>query len=228
MKMDVYKVIRESKNSTLLNTDELEKLYSFANDAILMRIAASEKEDEEDIQKFAEIVLKNKDDYFFSKKEDKEEEFKKELNSEIKKAIKKDRNEIKEKLFDKINNIAKDYKPENLSDEKPNIIVFKLFLNEWNTKYAFTWKAFKEVKKTYEKTHILEGEDLFVLKSFLEKDPKIARKTGYDDRRVDFEKGKISKLTIGKITDTTVFSKSNNTLSKDTIEKIKEKIKESE
>ena len=227
--MDVYKVIRESKNNTLLNIDELDKLYSFANDAILMRIAASEKEDEEDIQKFAEIILKNKDDYFFSKKEKKVDEFKKELNSEIKNNIKKDRKEIKEKLFDKINDIAKDYKPEdNFSEEKPNIIIFKLFLNEWNTKYAFTWKTFKEVKKTYEKTHILEGEDLFVLKSLLEKDPKIARITGYDDRKVDFEKGKISKLISGKITDSTVFSKQNNTLSKDTIEKIKEKIREAE
>ena len=45
---------------------------------------------------------------------------------------------------------------------------------------------------------------------------------------IDFAKGKIGKDISGKITDSTVFSKGNNTLTKETIEKIKEKIAKAE
>lgn len=233
MKMDVYRVINEAKNPKIIDTDELEKVYSLANDAILMRIAAQENDDDDkksDVGELAEIIIKNRDDYHYAKKQDELEDFHKELNNEIKKKIKKDREETKKKLFDKMNEIAKEYQSTELKsgEENPNVVIFKMFLNEWNTKYAFTWKAFKNIKKTYEKTHVLEGEDLFVLKSLLEKDPNIAKKTGYDSRKVDFEKGKIGKDISGKVTDSTVFSKSNNTLAKETIERIKEKIAKSE
>ena len=232
MKMDIYRVINEAKDSKIIDKDEMEKIYSLANDAILMRIAAAEdsKEEDTDVGKLAEIIIKNRDDYHFAKREDELDDFSKELNTEIKKKIKKDRKEVKKELFNKMDEIAKDYRSSELAttEENPNSVIFRLFLNEWNTKYAFTWKSFKEIKKNYEKTHILEGEDLFILKSLLEKDPNIAKKTGIDNRKADFAKGKIGKDISGKITDSTVFSKGNNTLTKGTIEKIKEKIAKTE
>lgn len=233
MKMDIYKVINEAvQDSRVIDKEELDRLFSFANDAILMRIIA--KDDDEDKKseetKLAELVVKNKDDYFFAKKNDEIDDFLKEFNSEIRKEIKKDRKEIKKKLFEKMNEIAKDYQQSELkaTDENANVVVFKMFLNEWNTKYAFTWKAFKNIKKDYEKTHILDGEDLFVLKSLLEKDPNIAKKRSFDLKYADLSNGKVAKDTSGKVTDSTVFSKNNNTLTKQTIEKIKEKIAKSE
>ena len=230
--MDVYRVINEAKDSKIIDKDELERLFSFANDAILMRIRAQEDSEEEpgDEAKLAEIVLKNRDNYQEAKREEKLDEFNKELNNEIKKKIKKDRKETKKKLFDKMNEIAKDYQTTEAKaqDENANVVIFKMFLNEWNTKYAFTWKAFKNLKRDYEKTHILEGEDLFVLKALLEKDPNIAKKRSFDLSKADISAGKIAKDTSGKVTDSTVFSKQNNTLTKETIEKIKEKIAKSE
>lgn len=232
MKMDIYRVINEAKDSKIIDKDEMEKIYSLANDAILMRIAAAEdsKEEDTDVGKLVEIIIKKRDDYHFAKREDELDDFSKELNTEIKKKIKKDRKEVKKELFNKMDEIAKDYQSSEImsTEENPNSVIFKLFLNEWNTKYAFTWKSFKEIKKNYEKTHILEGEDLFILKSLLEKDPNIAKKTGIDNRKADFAKGKIGKDISGKITDSTVFSKGNNTLTKETIEKIKEKIAKTE
>lgn len=231
MKMDVYRVINESKDSKIIDNDEFKRLFSFANDAILMKIVAKEDEDEFSPEaKMAEIILKNRDDYQEAKRAEKLDDFYKDLNSEIKKKIKKDRKETKKKLFDKMNEIAKEYKyvENQTTDENANVVVFKMFINEWNTKYAFTWKAFKNLKKEYEKTHILEGEDLFVLKSLLEKDPNIARKKGFDLSKADIANGKIAKDISGKVTDSTVFSKANNTLTKDTIEKIKEKIAKAE
>ena len=88
-----------------------------------------------------------------------------------------------------------------MADSSPNSVFFKLFLTEYNTKYAFTWKAFKEAKRLYEKSHPVDGEDIYVLKSLLEKDPRIE-----------------------KIVDSTVFCKSARTLTSSTIDKIKEKI----
>lgn len=232
MKMDVYRVINEAKDSKIIDKNEMEKIYSLANDAILMRIAAAEdsKEEDTDVGKLAEIIIKNRDDYHFAKKDDELDDFNKELNNEIKKKIKKDRKETKKELFDKMNEVAKDYQSSELksTEENPNSVIFKLFLNEWNTKYAFTWKSFKELKKNYEKTHILEGEDLFILKALLEKDPNIAKKAAVDSRKADFAKGKIGKDVSGKVIDSTVFSKGNNTLTKETIEKIKEKIAKTE
>lgn len=232
MKMDIYRVINESKNSKIIDKDELDRLFSLANDAILLRIVAQENDKEEKSQEaeMAEIILKNRDSYQEAKREEDLDEFEKELNSEIRKKIKKNRNETKKKLFQTMDDIAKEYQTADIKakDENANIIIFKLFLNEWNTKYAFTWKSFKNLKKDYEKTHILEGEDLFVLKSLLEKDPNIANKKSFDLTRADISSGKVAKDTSGKITDSTVFSKQNNTLAKDTIEKIKEKIAKAE
>ena len=230
--MDVYRVINESKKQKLIDTEEINKLFSLSNDAILLRIAAQEegkdKDEKSNKVKLAELILKNKNNYWESKRNDNLDDFTKKLNSDIKKEIKKDRKEAKEELFDNMNIIAKDYQITKATEDTPNIIIFKMFLNEWNTKYAFTWKSFKNLKKNYEKTHILEGEDLFVLKSLLEKDPNIVKRKSFDLSRADFSSGKVAKNTSGKITDSTVFSKSNNTLSKLTIEKIKEKIAKAE
>ena len=100
-----------------------------------------------------------------------------------------------------MNKVAENYGSNIKSSENPNSVVFKLFLSDYNSKYAFTWKAFKETKKIYEKSHVLEGEDIYILKSLLEKDPK-----------------------IDKVVDSTIFSKQNRPLSKEIIDKIKEKI----
>ena len=91
MKMDVYRVINEAKDSKIIDKDEMEKIYSLANDVILMRIAAAEDSKEEDtnIGKLAEIIIKKRDDYHFAKKDDELDDFNKELNNEIKKKIKK-------------------------------------------------------------------------------------------------------------------------------------------
>ena len=83
----------------------------------------------------------------------------------------------------------------------PNTALFRLFFNEYNTKQIFTWKNFKDTKKQFEKNHPLEGENIYNLKSFLEKN-----------------------TSIEKIDNNTVFSKEQRTLSDKCIEKLIEKI----
>lgn len=198
--MDIYKVIRESKEGKLFDTDELNKLYSFANDQILLNIAAVEDEDSK-VGELASIILKNRDNFWTAKYDETLDGFSKDLESEIKSKIKQDRKDVKKDLFDKMDIIAKStsQKIDN-GKESPNTIFFKLFLNEYNTKHAFTWKAFKEAKKRYEKSNPVDGEDIYTLKSMLEKDPKIE-----------------------KVSDTTVFCKAAHSLSDEIIDKLKEK-----
>ena len=206
MKMDIYTIINESKDSKLFELDEVENLYALTNDSILFNIIATDEKnknkDEEQsfIAKFAEIILKNKDDFWNAKHNDKLSDFINNLSKEIKKKIKHSK-KIKKELFEKMNKVAENYGSNIKSSENPNSVVFKLFLSDYNSKYAFTWKAFKETKKIYEKSHVLEGEDIYILKSLLEKDPK-----------------------IDKVVDSTIFSKQNRPLSKEIIDKIKEKI----
>ncbi len=206
MKMDIYTIINESKDSKLFELDEVENLYALTNDSILFNIIATDEKnknkDEEQsfIAKFAEIILKNKDDFWNAKNNDKLSDFINNLSKEIKKKIKHSK-KIKKELFEKMNKVAENYGSNIKSSENPNSVVFKLFLSDYNSKYAFTWKAFKETKKIYEKSHVLEGEDIYILKSLLEKDPK-----------------------IDKVVDSTIFSKQNRPLSKEIIDKIKEKI----
>ena len=230
--MDVYRVIKEAKEPRLIDMDEMDKLFSFANAPILTRIAAREdrKDEKSDEHKLVELISRSRDDYFWAKDRDTLDDFNKEFNSDIKKMFKGKRAELKKQLFDDIDEIADAYKPSNdsLASANPNTVVFKMFLNEWNTKHSFTWKMFKRLKKDYEKTHILEGEDLFVLKSLLEKDPNIVKQRSLDFRRADVEKGKIAKDISGKVTDSTVFSRANNTLTRETIEAIKKKIAKTE
>ena len=204
--MDVYTVINESKDSKTLDIEELNRLFSLANEQILFNIVAKEdindKEEKSDVYDFATIILKNRDNFWTAKKKDELEDFLKDLNKELKEKLKKNRKTAKKELFDAMNNAAKEMSQKlETSKESPNVIIFKLFLQEYNSKYAFTWKAFKETKRNYEKNHIVEGEDIYVLKALLEKDPKIE-----------------------KITDSTVFCKSSRTISNDIIDKIKEKI----
>ena len=206
MKMDIYTIINESKDSKLFELDEVENLYALTNDSILFNIIATDEKnknkDEEQsfIAKFAEIILKNKDDFWNAKNNDKLSDFINNLSKEIKKKIKHSK-KIKKELYEKMNKVAENYGSNIKSSENPNSVVFKLFLSDYNSKYAFTWKAFKETKKIYEKSHVLEGEDIYILKSLLEKDPK-----------------------IDKVVDSTIFSKQNRPLSKEIIDKIKEKI----
>ena len=207
MKMDVYSVIREAKEGNILDSDEVERIYSLANDGILFKIVAkedNEKEEKSDVVKFAETILKNRDDFWEAKRNEKLDDFEKNINSKLKSIIKKNRKEVKKELFDQMNSLVGDLNNDgkvDVSDSSPNVIFFRLFLTEYNTKYAFTWKAFKETKRLYEKSHPVDGEDIYVLKSLLEKDPK-----------------------IDKVVDSTVFSKAVKTLTDSTINKIKEKI----
>lgn len=204
MKMDIYTIINESKDSKLFELDEVENLYALTNDSILFNIVATDEKnknkEQSSIAKFAEIILKNKDDFWNAKNNDKLSDFINNLSKEIKKKIKHSK-KIKKELFEKMNKVAENYGSNIKSSENPNSVVFKLFLSDYNSKYAFTWKAFKETKKIYEKSHVLEGEDIYILKALLEKDPK-----------------------IDKVVDSTIFSKQNRPLSKEIIDKIKEKI----
>lgn len=204
MKMDIYTIINESKDSKLFEPNEIENLYALTNDSILFNIVAMDEknknEEQSSIAKFAEIVLKNKDDFWSAKNNDTLTDFSNNLTKEIKKKIKHSK-KVKKELFEKMNKTAESYGNNIKSSENPNSVVFKLFLSDYNSKYAFTWKAFKETKKTYEKSHVLEGEDIYILKALLEKDPK-----------------------IDKVVDSTIFSKQNRPLSKEIIDKIKEKI----
>lgn len=205
MRMDIYSIIREAKEN-LLDLDETKRIFSLANDGILFKIVAKEDEKEEksDIVKFAEYILKNRDNFWEAKRNENLEEFNKDLNNDLKQIIKKDREEVKRNLFDEMNKLVTDTNNDgkvDTADSSPNVVFFKLFLNEYNNKYAFTWKAFKETKRLYEKSHPVDGEDIYVLKSLLEKDPKIE-----------------------KIVDATVFCKAAHSLTDKTIEKIKEKI----
>lgn len=203
MKFDVYTVINETKEGNLIDNEELDQFFSFGNINILTKIIAQEEVEDKktDIGKLASIIVKNKDEYQKAKKDEKLDEFKDEINSKIKKEIKKNRKKVKKELIEKVNNLAQNTAVLNIKDDSPNKIIFKLFWQEYNNKYAFTWKAFKEVKKQYEKNNPLEGEDIYVLKSLLEKDPNIT-----------------------KVQNGTLFCKAQNTLSDFTIKKIKEKI----
>ena len=204
MKFDVYSVINEAKETNLIDDNEIDRLYSLANDGILFKIVAKDEDEKKETTKLASFILKNRDNYWEAKNADNLPSFYKELNNKIKNIIKKDRKKVKKELFDEMNSLVGDYNNDGkvtTADSSPNAVFFKLFLSEYNTKYAFTWKAFKEAKRLYEKTHPVDGEDIYVLKSLLEKDPKIQ-----------------------KVTDITVFCKAARSLTEKTIEKIKEKI----
>lgn len=194
--MDIYSVINESKNSKILDSDDVDKLYSGTLDAALFALATNK---DENISEFASTILKNRNDYQIAKKNDKLDDFISDINSLLKKNVDK-ANKTKSGFFELLDKFS-DFSPKKIeTDISPNAVVIRLFLNEYNTKYAFTWKAFKKVKKEYEKNNLLEGEDIYVLKSILEKSPNIQ-----------------------KVIDSTVFCKSAGTLSDKIIEKLKEK-----
>ena len=197
--MDVYSVILEAKNDKIFSLDEIDKIFSLGNEQILFKIAA-EKEDGQE-GKFVSVILKNRNNFWENKHNETLKDFSKEFNKILKKEI-KNPIKVKKSVFKLINKYANDGvgKLIDVSDS-PNIVFFKLFMNEYNNKYAFTWKAFKETKRMFEKTHPVEGEDIYTLKSLLEKDPKIL-----------------------KIKDSTVFCKSQHSLSDSTLKKIKEKL----
>lgn len=201
--MDVYTIINEAKEGDLFDEDEINQLFSFNNANLLIKIAAQDEADgkETEIGKLASFILKNRDNYQISKKEEKLEDFKKDFNFDLKKQFKKNRKNLKKELINKVNEMAQNTTLLNVEQDDPNKVVIKLFWQEYNNKYAFTWKAFKETKRQYEKSNPLEGEDLYVLKSLLEKDPNIM-----------------------KVKNGTLFCKAQNTLSDYTIKKIKEKI----
>lgn len=197
--MDICNIVLESKDSRILTPKDVERIFSFGNEKILFKIVA--ENEKEPIGKFASIILKNRNNFWENKHSDKIEDFTYDLNNILKKEIKKVK-KVKKELFNLMNKYADEGvgKLIDVSDS-PNVVFFKLFMQEYNDKYAFTWRAFKEVKRNFEKSHPVEGEDIYILKQLLEKDPNIV-----------------------KITNSTLFCKSQHTLSDSTIKKIKEKI----
>lgn len=194
--MDIYNVINESKNSEILDNEDIDRLFSGNLDSALFSLASQK---DEDISEFASLILKNRMGYQFAKKNDDIKDFKDDLNSDLKKNVDK-ANKTKRRFFELLDNY-KSITPNKIeTDVSPNAVVIRLFLKEYDTKYAFTWKAFKKVKKDYEKNNLLEGEDIYVLKSILEKSPNIQ-----------------------KVVDSTVFCKSAGTLSEKIINKLKER-----
>jgi hypothetical protein len=217
--MDIYNVINESKaKKTIISSEEASKLFSIPNENILFRIAGGLDEDD-DLMDLVELILKSKDDYYAAKEDT--EDFLKEFNFKLKKI--KNVKKLKEELFGKMDDLAKNYNYIEKNPDAPNSIILKMFLNEWNTKHSFTWRGFKQVKKNYEKNHILSGENLFVLKEILEKDPHIASRNGFEKSK----SGRIKDVS-GKVVDGTIFCKAAHTLSNDTIEAIKKRIENME
>lgn len=194
--MDIYNVINESKNSKILDDNDIERLFSGNLDSVLFSFTTNKNED---ISEFASLILKNRTNYQVAKKNDKLKDFKNDLNSSLKKNIDK-ANKIKRNFFELLDSYKNITSNKIETDISPNAVVIRLFLKEYDTKYAFTWKAFKKVKKDYEKNNLLEGEDIYILKSILEKSPNIQ-----------------------KVIDSTVFCKSAGTLSDKIINKLKER-----
>ena len=201
--MDIYKIIRESTNTKeLLSIEDIDFLFSPATEKSLFYIINKDDEDTKEFNNIAEKILKKREDYQIAKHKDNLDEFKKEITGIFKSVFKLEKKEKKEELFDYLKNKSEEVsKVVNLGKFEPDNIIYRLFLKEYNTKYAFTWKAFKDVKKEYEKNHTLEGENIYNLKSMIEK---------YNN--------------IDKVYNNTVFSKENNPFSEKFLTKINDKI----
>lgn len=201
--MDIYKIIRESTDTKeLLSIGDIDFLFSPTTEKSLFYIINKDDEDTKKFNSIAEKILKKREDYQIAKHKDNLDEFKKEIAGIFKSVFKLEKKEKKEELFDYLKNKSEEVsKVINLGKFEPDNIIYRLFLKEYNTKYAFTWKAFKDVKREYEKNHTLEGENIYNLKSMIEK---------YNN--------------IDKVYNNTVFSKENNPFSEKFLEKINDKI----
>lgn len=201
--MDIYKIIRESTDTKeLLSIEDIDFLFSPTTEKSLFYIINKDDEDTKKFNSIAEKILKKREDYQIAKHKDNLDEFKKEITGIFKSVFKLEKKEKKEELFDYLKNKSEEVsKVINLGKFEPDNIIYRLFLKEYNTKYAFTWKAFKDVKREYEKNHTLEGENIYNLKSMIEK---------YNN--------------IDKVYNNTVFSKENNPFSEKFLEKINDKI----
>lgn len=199
--MDIYNIIRESKkDEEILTHEQIERLYSPFIEEILFQII--NMDEKEDYSKICEKILKKRDDFQTAKLNDDFEDFEKDLINDFTKVFKLDKKKKIEEFLDYVEKLSNKnsrimFKVANDSD----IIIFKLFYDEYNNKASFTWGQFKKVKKIYEKNHPLKGENLYNLKSLLEKDPRLE-----------------------KIDNNTLFSKHAHTLTDKTVDKIKEKI----
>ena len=201
--MDIYKIIRESTDTKeLLSIEDIDFLFSPTTEKSLFYIINKDDEDTKKFNSIAEKILKKREDYQIAKHKDNLDEFKKEITGIFKSVFKLEKKEKKEELFDYLKNKSEEVsKVINIGKFEPDNIIYRLFLKEYNTKYAFTWKAFKDVKREYEKNHTLEGENIYNLKSMIEK---------YNN--------------IDKVYNNTVFSKENNPFSEKFLEKINDKI----
>lgn len=197
--MDIYKVINESKKNTGFSEEEIDRVFSLSNEQIMYYIIAKyEKEDEyKEERKLAEFILKRKDEYWKAVNDKSISKFTKDFNEDFSVRF-EHRKKQKKKLFELIDLTAGTMSGKVETGVSINAIAIKLFLKEYNTKYAFTWKAFKQVKKLYDKTHPVEVNDMSALKRILEKEFK-----------------------LGDINNTTVFCKTNHTLSNEVLELLK-------
>lgn len=200
---DIYQIIRESKEEKqLLTFEELDKLYT--PEVIKTLFYIINKDEEKDYCKLAEYILKKREDYQIAKKNDNLKEFKKDIKSEFKRIFKTDKFKKKEDFFNYINNSAEAGNKNIVQvSNNPDKVIYKLFLNKYNSNTPFTWAMFKELKKDYEKNNQLEGENIYNLKSMIEKYTKIEH-----------------------VDNNTVFDKSANTLSDKLLSKLDKKLKE--
>lgn len=198
--MDIYKIIREAKNTEeIISDEEINSLYSGVSEKAIFSIINSD--DNELFSKISEFILKRREDYKIAKHDETFEDFFNEIRFGLKKIIKSDKRKTIDEYLELVSNITEKLQNIiNTEENDPNSTLFRLFFNEYNTKQIFTWKNFKDTKKQFEKNHPLEGENIYNLKSFLEKN-----------------------TNIEKIDNNTVFSKEQGTLSDKCIEKLIEK-----
>ena len=203
MKVDIYNIIEEAKQSKMFSKEELKSFFSPVGIGYLTS-KINLDEDKTNLEKTCEEILKAKENFWLSIKKENVEDFSCELFKHLKKIFnnKKDFEKTIRKIKHSIKKkIENSYEPlQKTNEQTATGILFKLFLKEYNTKYAFTWRGFKRVKKEYEKSHFLDGENIYSLKAMLEKDENIK-----------------------SVNDFTMFSKSNHTLSDYTLNKLQEK-----
>lgn len=197
--MEIYTLIREAKETNLISNEEIESLFSPTSEKSMFAIINNDSN--ELFSEVAEAILKMREDYKIAKHNDEMESFYKDISSKLKKILKTDKRKKLEDFLNLVSTTSEQMANIIRAEMKdPNTALFRLFFNEYNTKQIFTWRNFKDTKKQFEKNHPLEGENIYNLKSFLEKN-----------------------TSIEKIDNNTVFSKEQGTLSDKCIEKLIEK-----
>ena len=149
--MDVYKIIREAKDTEkLLDSENIDFLFNPISCKVMFTIINNDENELDN--EISEFLLKKREDYKLSKHNDELDNFVKDINSGLKKILKSNKHEKINEFIEQIKNKSERF--QNITKEindNPNSILFRLFINEYNTKSIFTWKNFKDIKKQFEK-----------------------------------------------------------------------------